>query len=89
MVRSHGSGHAAAEDTGPDPDVAYRRDIQDVITILKSDERFGLTDVEAHARLERVGRNELVSEQAPPAWRRFARQFQDVLVILLLVATVF
>ncbi len=87
MVRSHGSGHAAAEDTGPDPDVAYRRDIQDVITILKSDERFGLTDVEAHARLERVGRNELVSEQAPPAWRRFARQFQDVLVILLLVAT--
>ncbi|MGH9239959.1 MAG: cation-translocating P-type ATPase [Vicinamibacterales bacterium] len=87
MARSHGSGHTAAEDTGPDPDVAYRRDIQDVITILKSDERFGLTDAEAHARLERVGRNELVSEQAPPAWRRFARQFQDVLVILLLVAT--
>ena len=87
MARSHGSGHTAAEDTGPDPDAAYRRDIQDVITILKSDERFGLTDAEAHARLERVGRNELDSEQAPPAWRRFARQFQDVLVILLLVAT--
>ena len=87
MARSQGSGHTTAEDIGSDPDVAYRRDIQDVITILKSDERFGLTDAEAHARLERVGRNELVSELRLPAWRRFARQFQDVLVILLLVAT--
>ena len=33
------------------------------------------------------GRNELAAEKPPPAWRRFLAQFQDVLVILLLVAT--
>ena len=87
MTPSGGSTHAATEDPWPALNLAYRRSVQEVITTLNSDERFGLTDAEARARLERVGRNELVSEQAPPAWRRFARQFQDVLVILLLVAT--
>jgi Ca2+-transporting ATPase len=33
------------------------------------------------------GRNELTAEKPPPPWRRFLAQFQDVLVILLLVAT--
>jgi P-type Ca2+ transporter type 2C len=31
--------------------------------------------------------NELATEKATPAWRRFIAQFQDVLVILLLLAT--
>jgi P-type Ca2+ transporter type 2C len=86
MTRFGGSKHAT-EDPWPDLNLAYRRSVQEVVTTLNSDERFGLTDAEARARLARVGRNELVSEQAPPAWRRFVRQFQDVLVILLLVAT--
>jgi hypothetical protein len=76
MTRSGGSTHAATGDSWPDLSLAYRRSVQEVITTLNSDERFGLTDAEARARLERVGRNELVSEHAPPAWRRFARQFQ-------------
>ena len=47
----------------------------------------GLTDSEARSRLEQHGRNELAAEKPVPAWRRFLAQFQDVLVILLLVAT--
>ena len=47
----------------------------------------GLTDSEAQSRLEQHGRNELAAEKPVPAWRRFLAQFQDVLVILLLVAT--
>ena len=70
-----------------DLSLAYRRSIQDVVTALDTDERVGLTDAEAGARLARVGRNELVAERARPAWRRFLTQFQDVLVVLLLVAT--
>ena len=34
-----------------------------------------------------MGRNELASEAPVPGWRRFLSQFQDVLVILLLIAT--
>ena len=44
-------------------------------------------DAEARSRLERYGRNELAAEKPVPAWRRFLAQFQDVLVILLLIAT--
>ena len=49
--------------------------------------RRGLEDGEAAARLERYGRNELAAEPPVPRWRRFLAQFEDVLVILLLVAT--
>ena len=47
----------------------------------------GLSDSEVQARLAEYGRNELAAEKPIPAWRRFLAQFQDVLVILLLVAT--
>jgi P-type Ca2+ transporter type 2C len=46
-----------------------------------------LSDGEARTRLERFGRNELTAEKPVPAWRKFLAQFQDTLVILLLVAT--
>jgi Ca2+-transporting ATPase len=39
------------------------------------------------ARLARYGRNELTAEKSVPRWRKFLAQFQDVLVILLLIAT--
>ncbi len=47
----------------------------------------GLNEAEAHRRLARVGPNELEAEPPVPAWRRFLAQFQDSLVVLLLVAT--
>jgi P-type Ca2+ transporter type 2C len=71
----------------PDSSIAYRQRIDDLIAALGVDQRRGLTDEEARSRLERYGRNELAAEEPMPAWRRFLAQFQDVLVILLLVAT--
>src|SRR5262245_40667108 len=70
-----------------DPGEPYRRHADDLVARLGTDARRGLTDAEVKSRLERDGRNELASEEPPPAWRRFLRQFQDVLVILLLIAT--
>jgi Ca2+-transporting ATPase len=70
-----------------DVSTAYRSGVDDVIAALASDARQGLTDDDARARLARFGHNELVAEQPVPAWRRFLAQFQDVLVILLLIAT--
>ena len=71
----------------PDASSAYRLRVDDVVAALASDERRGLTAADARVRLERFGPNELAAEPPVPAWRRFLSQFQDVLVILLLVAT--
>jgi P-type Ca2+ transporter type 2C len=67
---------------------AHLRNADEVLTALQTDPRRGLTETEARARIERYGRNELAARKATPAWRKFLAQFQDVLVILLLVATV-
>jgi len=66
---------------------AWRLTVGDVAVALGTDMRRGLTAGEAAARLARYGPNELEAEQPVPAWRRFLAQFQDVLVILLLIAT--
>jgi magnesium-transporting ATPase (P-type) len=65
----------------------YRLHVDEVVAALGSDAQHGLTDEAARARLEQYGRNELVAQKPSPAWRRFLAQFQDVLVILLLIAT--
>ena len=67
--------------------IAYRQRIEDVVAALDTDAQHGLTDLEGRTRLLRDGRNELAAEKPIPAWRRFLAQFQDVLVLLLLVAT--
>jgi len=66
---------------------AYRQPVEEVVTALGTDAERGLSAQEAQTRLERVGRNELEAEQPVPTWRKFLAQFQDVLVILLLIAT--
>ena len=65
---------------------AHRHPAAAVVEALGTDVRQGLSEAEAHARLAQHGRNELEAEKAVPAWRRFLAQFQDVLVMLLLVA---
>jgi P-type Ca2+ transporter type 2C len=67
---------------------AYRRDADGVIASLGSDARRGLSEAEAQTRLARHGRNELAAEKGVPAWRKFLAQFADILVVLLLIATV-
>jgi P-type Ca2+ transporter type 2C len=65
----------------------YQQPVDAVIAALGADPRRGLSGIEAQARLEHHGRNELVVEEPVPAWRKFLAQFSDVLVILLLIAT--
>ncbi|HEX6291702.1 MAG TPA: cation-translocating P-type ATPase [Herpetosiphonaceae bacterium] len=66
---------------------AYQATIDQVARMLETDPRRGLSAQAARERLERYGSNELKAEEPVPAWRRFLAQFQDVLVILLLIAT--
>jgi P-type Ca2+ transporter type 2C len=68
----------------PEP---YRQSVDALLAAIGTDERRGLSEEKARLRLERHGRNELAAEKPVPAWRKFLAQFQDALVILLLVAT--
>ena len=70
-----------------DAETPYRQSVEDVVAAFGTDAQRGLTGDDAQARLEKYGHNELATEKPVPAWRRFLAQFQDVLVILLLVAT--
>jgi Ca2+-transporting ATPase len=68
----------------PEP---YRQSVDAVLAAIGTDEHRGLREEEARLRLARHGRNELTAEKPVPAWRKLLAQFQDTLVILLLVAT--
>ncbi|HEX5580298.1 MAG TPA: cation-transporting P-type ATPase, partial [Gemmatimonadaceae bacterium] len=83
----NGAAAAPARDAVHELRDAHRMEAREVAAALGSDLHDGLDEAEARARLERVGRNELAARPPVPAWRRFLAQFQDVLVILLLVAT--
>jgi len=65
----------------------YRQPVDEALAALGTDARLGLSDAEARARLEKYGRNELTAEEPVPGWKKFLAQFQDVLVVLLLIAT--
>jgi len=79
----------AAGDGWPAPGEppAHQRPAEEVLAALRTDGRRGLTTEEAQRRLARHGRNDLASEPPIPPWRKFLAQFQDVLVLLLLIAT--
>jgi P-type Ca2+ transporter type 2C len=66
---------------------AFRSTVDEVLTSLGVDAQRGLGADDARARLERYGRNEVMAERPVPGWRKFAAQFKDLLVILLLIAT--
>ncbi len=51
-----------------------------------TDVNLGLTSDEAAARLAVVGPNEITETRPPPAWRRFAGEFNDPLIYLLFAA---
>ena len=65
---------------------AFRQSVETVLSALEVDPRYGLSRQEAAVRLHRYGKNALQAEKRIPAWRKLLRQFQDLLVILLLIA---
>jgi Ca2+-transporting ATPase len=85
VTEKSASSAIISNDSSADP---YRQSVDEALAALATDARLGLSEAEARARLESHGRNELTAEKPVPAWRKFLAQFQDALVILLLVATV-
>jgi Ca2+-transporting ATPase len=66
----------------------HARPAADVVRDLDVDPRSGLSAAEADRRRERHGRNRLAEAPKEPRWRAFLRQFQDLLIVILLVAAV-
>jgi potassium/sodium efflux P-type ATPase len=61
----------------------------EVVRLLESDAKRGLDPEEARRRLDEVGPNRLPEEERESALRRFLKQFHNVLIYILLVASVF
>lgn len=64
----------------------YQQTIEEVLGALKTDASGGLAMDAALLRLNEHGRNELAAEPPVPVWKKVLAQFQDVLVILLVIA---
>ena len=70
------------------PITPHREPAEAVVAALESDLARGLSRAEAQRRLEKYGPNQLKSAPETPWWTRLLEQFQNFLVIILLVATV-
>ena len=70
------------------PTTPHGAPADDVVTQLDTDRAKGLSGAEARRRLELYGENKLRSAPETPWWTRLLEQFQNFLVIILLVATV-
>ncbi|MFR6641806.1 MAG: cation-transporting P-type ATPase [Christensenellales bacterium] len=64
----------------------YRKTIEQTCNELGTDLKSGLTCAEVAARRERDGLNEIEGGKREPFILKLARQFADVLIIILLVA---
>lgn len=71
--------------TAPQPEW-HRLSAEEVLSRLDSGPG-GLSDAEAARRLEKHGPNEIVEKKKTPAILQFLKQFTEVLIIILLVAT--
>ena len=75
-------------DTAVDAPPWHATSTGEVAQRLEVDLRAGLSSSEAARRLERDGPNRLAEARREPRWRAFLRQFQDLLIIILLIAAV-
>ncbi|PUA33032.1 MAG: hypothetical protein B9J98_02880 [Candidatus Terraquivivens tikiterensis] len=65
----------------------HSMDVDEVIARLGTDKERGLTSEEVRDRLAKYGPNEIERQERPSGLRIFLRQFKNVLILLLLVAT--
>ncbi len=70
------------------PEAWHALPIAEVVGALTTDADAGLTAADAGDRLRVHGRNILSAATPPPAWRRFVRQFRELVVWILLAAAV-
>lgn len=63
-------------------------DTQEIFSLLKTNRETGLSIIEAKQRLAKYGPNTIEKERAPSPIRILAAQFSNILIIILLAATI-
>lgn len=66
----------------------YNLDIDEIVDNLNTNESDGLSQSEIEELQEKWGKNELPESEREPKWLKFIRQFHDILIYILLVASV-
>ncbi|MCR1839761.1 cation-translocating P-type ATPase [Murimonas intestini] len=66
--------------------VPYSRELPELLDELKTDADAGLTDVQAEERIQKYGENKLQEKKKKTNLQRFAEQFKDVMIVILLAA---
>jgi len=67
-------------------DAPHTLSVEAILTAAATDTTQGLSTAEANLRRSRFGSNELAAPKGEPAWRRFAAQFHQLVVWILIVA---
>jgi magnesium-transporting ATPase (P-type)/formate/nitrite transporter FocA (FNT family) len=67
----------------------YTMEKDEVFSVLDADEQQGLSKDDVKRRLEEYGPNKLPSKEKPGALKRFLRQFNNMLIYVLIAAAVF
>ncbi len=65
---------------------AHSEEIQNVVQTLQSDQTKGLSDSQAAKKREEFGENKLKEKKKKTNLQRFAEQFKDVMILILLAA---
>ncbi len=66
----------------------YKGSTEECLHALESNVASGLSKEEAKKRLEQFGVNKLEEEEAEPLWKKILAQFNDVMVIILILAAI-
>ena len=66
----------------------YSLSTEEVEKLLNVDEKKGLEADEIEKRLEKYGRNEIVSKNKKPIWKMILEQFTDFMIIVLIIAAI-
>ena len=77
-----------SRDTAAAPAAPHAATADAVVASLNTDAAHGLSSAEAQRRLQEYGPNQLKSAPETPWWKRLLEQFENFLVIILLVAIV-
>ncbi|KAJ1503307.1 hypothetical protein HMI54_014676 [Coelomomyces lativittatus] len=67
---------------------AHTKSPEELLHHFSVDPKKGLTHVQVQQYLQRFGKNELPEEPSTPLWKLILEQFQDHLVVILLIAAV-
>lgn len=67
---------------------AHAKSVEEVLKHFKTSTKHGLTQTQAAKQLAKYGHNEIPEDPPTPLWKLVLEQFQDQLVIILLMAAV-